>query len=97
MKPYELNVILDRVESLARRAPPLEPLILTATTPPATPPAVVLMPSLQAFVEKARTIREQNADVTGDCVFAYGVKPQNNITFAELRAALADLETMGYV
>jgi len=97
MKPYELNVILDRVESLARRAPPLEPLILTATTPPATPPAVVLMPSLQAFVKKLQTINVQNSDMLGDSVFAFGAAIQDHITFAELRAALADLETMGYV
>ena len=55
------------------------------------------MPSLQAFVKKLQTINVQNSDMLGDSVFAFGAAIQDHITFAELRAALADLETMGYV
>jgi hypothetical protein len=108
METQELNVILDRIEILARRrAPSPEPTVAAGTgpvaataSPPVTaaasPPVMGQALALLDFVKKARTLRDQNAELNGEVIFAFGAMSHENITHAELRAALAVLETMGY-
>jgi hypothetical protein len=94
MKPNELNVILDRIEILARRR---DSTPASAAAQPAEVPVTKLSPLLLDFVRKARTIRDQYSDVECSDTFAFGRGIQDNISHGELRVALAILEKMGYV